>query len=271
MKRNMILTLAIGSLLVLTSCGNSYGDFELVDETAKEETFNQVKKLNEETEDIDAYEETYTITGTTGKGDEAEEIEASYVARAAIVDDRYESDIIAKNSKIGTFESYTRYVEDIKKYMTYSYLEFVIDADNDDSKEYAYNYYYECVELNFDINLIVNSEIFSNKYENLHFLNDIFYDESINLYTSNKGYFKVEIPDGDNLVATTVNPDGAPIEVDVILGTQMYNKSVEYKENLDTISTENYSEPTSRELVEFYASVMAFGIAGFGVFASLIV
>jgi len=271
MKRYKILTLTIGSLLVLTSCGNSYGDFELVEEANKEETYNKVKKLNDETEDIDAYEETYTITGTTGEGNEEKEIEASYISRAAIVDGHYEFDAIAENSEIGSFKSYTRYVDESKKYMTFSYLKFLNDENAESSQGLVYSYSYESVELNLETNLTVNATTFSKNYEQLHFMNDVSLDDSLELYKSNKGYFRVEISDGDNVTKTTVNSDGAPVEVEIKLGTQMSQKNIEYKTNLDTFTVDNYTEPSSRELVVFYASVMAFGLAGFGAFASLII
>jgi len=271
MKKNLILSITIGALLVLTSCGNTYGDFEMVAEKEKEDTYNQVKKLNEDTDDIDAYEETYTITGTTGEGDETEEIEASYISRAAIVDGYYESDEIAENSEIGSFTSYTRYVEKSEKYMTYSYLKFVNDENTDSLEEKIYSYSYECVELNFDTNLTINAKTFSSDYKSLRFMTDIDFDDSIELYKSSKGYFRVEITDGDNVTKTTINPEGAPVEVYTKFGTQMSQKNINYTEKLEDISTEKYSEPSSRELVLFYASVMAFGLAAFGVFASLII
>lgn len=277
MKRNVLLTLAAASLLVLSGCSNltGYGDFTMVEDPAQAETtYKEVQTLNENVDDVEGYENETTVVGSYTEDGETSDVDMKATTRIGIDNTKYASDTIME-SPLGTMSTFERFNETDNKYYTYMGLEFEY-VDPDTTKEMSVNLKLriENSMLNMDVDADCDAAMISANIEDFHMLASMSYSDDMKIYTSSKGYYKVTTTEDDLTQECIFDENGSLVEMKMNSSADGDNvvltSKISYETTLDTINMEDYEEGSLESSMSFGLFMMTFLTLSLGTFSSLL-
>lgn len=272
MKRNLLLTLAVTSLLVLSGCTSSdgYGEFTMVeDSAAAETTYKEAKDLNADVDDVEGYENVAQVTGSYTDDDETIDIDTKITTRIGIDNSKYASDIIIENS-YGSYKMFERFNDTENKYYTYSSLNFTY-TDSDTSSEVTFDstMLAENDVLNADVSIVYNASEISKSISELHILTSMSYSSDMKIYTSTNGYYKVETTTDGATEGYIFDENGALVEIDATNEDTVASSKINYETTLENVDVDNYTEGDSTSNMTFGFSALMFMVISVGGLSSL--
>lgn len=260
MRKNILLTFILASLLVLSGCSTSYGEFTLVKDSESAKTvFEDYKLKNKNVEILAVMEGKSETTGfQINENGEEISVNTSCIFRSGIQGTKYAFDCISKNES-GTYVSNLRFDEKTQKYYNFSALNLSYEKND--------------VEVKVDSSTLTENEFFNRDpikvytVENLpvsyfsSILSETSYSTDINIYTSDKGYMKCEekTSDGNTYYAIFDKNGYATAEKywykDVTIDTT-YSYNVDFEDvNIDDYEkrSDAYAKLFSTYVTTFYS------------------
>lgn len=188
MRKNILMTLVLASILALSGCSTDtdYGEFTLVADSESAETiFDDYKLKNENIADVDGYKVVAEMSGSfENNEDETISVNVVQTVRAGIKETKYAFDNIIKSDD-GTSTSYTRFDETTNKYYTCNALDFSYEENGIETVVNS-NTIEEVNSLNENPSKIYTAEDISHSLVVIHELAFTTYSEDMNIYTSDK-------------------------------------------------------------------------------------
>jgi len=292
MKKNIILTLSLASLLTLSGCtlfGTSdstevessvetqtsysesseietsvendydYGDFtEIEDNAEAEATFNATKEMNEEIDDIESYESVTEYSGSYVDASKTITLNSTTTQRIGVDGTKFASDKMITND-YGTYSTYVRFDETKNMYYTYSALNFTYtDLATSEEVTIDSNMLSQDDDLNLDINIVYNSEMISDMLPYFHMLADVDYSDDMKIYSSTNAYYMFEQTTDESTNKAVFDENGILVELDLIVENVSIITVFKYLTNFDAVTEDNYEERDTEYNSTFLASMMMF-------------
>jgi len=247
MKRNILLTLAATSLLVLSGCSNllGYGEFTMIEDPAEAETtYKEAQTLNENVDDVEGYECEMTVVGSYIEDGETTEVNIQSTNRIGIDNTKYAADSIIE-SPLGTMITYDRFDETENKYYTCMGLDFdYVDPDTTNEMSIDLKMRTENSMLNVDVDADYDAAMISAKIDDFHMLVSMDYSDDMKIYTSTNGYYKIVTTEDEVTQECIFDGNGSLVEMDVTNSAEdndiVLTNTYSYQTTLDTVTMDDY-------------------------------
>jgi hypothetical protein len=248
MKNKFYCTFILISLFALVSCSDSYGTFtEVVGQSDKEAMLEEAEQKNGTVKDIDEYELYLTYPAKSDS-----ENSTRYTAlKGTLKNGRISTDLLEINGSYGAIKTYVRFDETDDKYYAYTEIKYTTAEDqNGQTTSVDYGIYEECSY--FDADATYTAEDLTSSYES-SLLSEVSFLSAylvvpvsdMEVYTSDKGYYKFCITLSSYYTSLVLDQDGTPVNINasnLIDDSTYFNCTFSFWTILDGVSTTDFVE-----------------------------